>query len=154
MAEPHILGGRRLDALARTDTMPPELRAVVHEIGLPLVNLFIECGVTEPRHIRALVGACWTNAQGHANRNGGMAAQVDAMLIRQGGAVTAGMLALLLRQMTAGIIPASPTPEMVQASIAETGKHGLMSKEEKHRVRLRAGIRAGFAQYWPGVWNG
>jgi hypothetical protein len=153
MGEPHLLGRKRLAALDQTDDMPAELRAVVHEVGLPLVRIFMECGVTKPQHIRALVTACWLNAQGHTNRQPGLPAQIDALLIRQGGAVTSGMLALLLRQMGAGILPLSPSPLMVQASIEETGKHGLMGKEEKHRVRLLAGIRAGLAQHWPEVWN-
>lgn len=153
MGEAHLLGARRLRALDQTDALPAELRAVVHEIGLPLVRLFMDCGITEPRHIRALVTACWVNAQGHPNRKPGMASQIDAMLIRQGGAVTSGMLALLLRQTGAVILPVNPSPTMVQASIEETGRHGLMSKDEKHRARLRAGILAGMKEHWPEVWN-
>ena len=43
---------KRMD---RVDAMSPALRACVHEFGLTIVDQFIACGVTNPRHIRHLI---------------------------------------------------------------------------------------------------
>ena len=46
---------RRRARMDRVDRMSRELRACVHEFGLTVVDAFMQCGVTNPRHIRHLV---------------------------------------------------------------------------------------------------
>lgn len=41
--------------MAAVDAMAPPLRSLVHEYGLTIVNAFLQCGVTKPRHIKHLV---------------------------------------------------------------------------------------------------
>lgn len=43
---------KRMD---RVDAMPPDLRKVVHEYGLEVVQEFINCGVKTPKTIRHLI---------------------------------------------------------------------------------------------------
>lgn len=39
----------------RVDSLPKELRALVHEHGLTVVDAFLQCGVTKPKHIQHLI---------------------------------------------------------------------------------------------------
>lgn len=47
--------GKRIKRMNHVDNMPAELRALVHEYGLSIVQQFINCGVTKAGHIRHLV---------------------------------------------------------------------------------------------------
>jgi len=148
-----LIGSRRREALDRVDMMPPALRQCVHEFGLPIVEAFIQAGVTSPGAIRNIVRMCWVSAQGTGSEGrGGVERSIDAMLLREGGAPSALSLASLLRHMNSAILPMSPTDAMVDASIRETSRHGLMSKEMKHRVRLHAALRQAAHQHWPTLW--
>lgn len=151
----HQLSAKRRAALDAVDHLPPELRALVHDFGWPLVQTFLACGVTKPGAIRHLITMCWQNAQGAGTeRRRGMEAGIDAMLLREGGAPSAAVLAALLKGMGTAILPVNASDAMVRASIAETERHGLMSKEKKHRVRLLAAMRVSAAEHWPGLWGG
>lgn len=46
---------RRIKRMSRVDAMPPDIRALVHEWGLSITQAFLECGVTNPRHIRHII---------------------------------------------------------------------------------------------------
>lgn len=41
--------------MAEIDALPPALRACVHDLGWDLVKNFMDHGVSNPKHIRALV---------------------------------------------------------------------------------------------------
>lgn len=149
------LTGKRVRALGEVDAMPPALRACVHEFGLPIVQGFVDSGVSEPQRIRHLVLLCWTaaGAEGRGNGGGGFAPHIDALLVRNGGVTSADQLAALLRGMGAAMLPLGPSTVMVQASMAEVSKHGLLSKERKHELRLRAAMKAAARWHWPRVWR-
>lgn len=51
------------ERMRRVDAMPPALRQCVHDFGLTLVDQFVMCGVSNPRHIRHLITACWDTSQ-------------------------------------------------------------------------------------------
>lgn len=53
--KPKDAAQRRQDRMARVDAMSPKLRALVHEHGLTVVDQFIQCNVTNPRHIAHLI---------------------------------------------------------------------------------------------------
>lgn len=53
MAE--LIDIRRAERMDKIDRMPPELRALVHEYGLTVVNTLLQCGVTNPRRIKHIV---------------------------------------------------------------------------------------------------
>lgn len=141
-------------SLDRVDAMAGPLRACVHDFGLPIVEAFIHAGVTSPGAIRNIVGLCWSGAAATpSNGRRGIAAHIDALLLREGGAPHADALAALLRHSACAILPITATAAMVKASMAETDRHGTLSRERKHMVRLNAALRAGAAEAWPRVWS-
>lgn len=50
-----FVGRKRGARMAKIDALPPDIRALVHEYGYSVVENFMACGVTKPRHIRHLV---------------------------------------------------------------------------------------------------
>lgn len=148
------LSQRAVRSLSVVDGMTPELRACVHDFGLAIVDRFLQAGVKNPAQIRGIVLACWQNAgNGGPNRRSGFAADIDALLARQGFIPSSAALAALLHGSQIGIISVTPTHKMIDASIREAGKHGLLSKERKHMFRLQAALKTGFAEHWPEVWK-
>lgn len=147
----YTLSRQRLNALLRTDSLPADVRAMVHEVGLPIVEAFLQVGVTEARHMRHIARLFWSAAHGQDNARVGARANLDVMLRQSGGAPHSAALARLMASMQLVIVASHPTPRMVQASIAETGRHGLLSKEQKHHVRLAAAMKEGAAELWPDV---
>jgi hypothetical protein len=142
--------------LELTDEMSPALRQCVHEFGFPIVDAFLTLGVTQPRHIRHLVTACWLGARSPLDRprrsggpRSGLLDQLDWLLIQSGSAVSAETLLRLIKQSGFVILPLDPTNIMVDASIEATAEMGLVSKREKHRGRLAAALRAGAVRMWP-----
>lgn len=51
------LDRRRAERMARIDAMPPEMRELVHNYGLTVVDTCVALGVRKPRQIRHLVEA-------------------------------------------------------------------------------------------------
>lgn len=68
---------RQRKRMNRVDDMPPALRACVHDFGLTLVDQFIACGVTNPRHIRHLITACWQGSTEVGKRDFGWRSGFD-----------------------------------------------------------------------------
>ncbi|MEQ8450644.1 MAG: hypothetical protein RIB97_13245 [Nitratireductor sp.] len=134
------LSQKRIDALHTVDRMPSDLRACVHEFGLPIVTVMMQRGINNPDHIREIVAACWSGGRQHGQGNDSRGA-VDSLLAN--GIVTYDGLCrfLALRQLV--IAPISPTREMLDASMAAVSGHNVrVIKEEKHRRRLRAAMLA------------
>ena len=50
-----FVSGKRRARMSEIDRLSPELRELVHKYGYTVVNNFIACGVTKPKHIRHLV---------------------------------------------------------------------------------------------------
>lgn len=46
---------KRQRRMANVDTLPKDVRLLVHEYGLNVVKAFRDLGITQPRHIRHLV---------------------------------------------------------------------------------------------------
>jgi hypothetical protein len=46
---------KRRARMDRIDSLPPEVREIVHEYGSTVVNALIECGVSKPRHMRHII---------------------------------------------------------------------------------------------------
>lgn len=55
--------------MARVDAMPPELRALVYEHGLTVVDAFIQCGVTKASRIQHLIKTVRQGSVEIGNRN-------------------------------------------------------------------------------------
>lgn len=55
MYEQGWIDERRTKRMSKVDAMPPDVRALVYEYGLNVVNALMECGVKEPRRIKHIV---------------------------------------------------------------------------------------------------
>lgn len=133
---------RRAKSCDLVDNLSPGLRECVHEFGFAIVTACMTQGVKTPHGIRHLVNAIWAGARQPEQRSGA-AQTLDWMLIQAGAGISAATLRRVLAGYSLHIVPDSPTREMLAASMAEVSAFSeRMTKEEKHRRRLRAAIRA------------
>lgn len=136
----YTLSARRLEDLDSVDRMSPGLRACVHEFGLPIVRIMTKFGIRDPRHIREIVRECWLGGR-QAGQKSGAFNTLDVILAR--GPVSSMQLRRILEENNMAIVRAEPTRAMIEASMAEVSGHNVLcTREEKHRRRLRAAIRA------------
>lgn len=112
---------RAIARMQRVDDMPAEMRELVHDFGLTIVDAFVQSGVTKPNRIRHLIATVMKGAQEIGDRT-------DAPRM---GVIYA-------------LIPAQPTERMIAASMATVANHDVrVTKHEKHRLRLAAALKAG-----------
>ena len=114
---------RAQERMARVDAMPRELREIVYEFGLDVVQEFLNHHVTKPKSIKHLIATClaldYDNGQRRFAKNS-----------------TPG-----LRSNLHVSVPREPTKEMIEASMREVSGHEILcTKYEKHRRRLKAAI--------------
>jgi hypothetical protein len=137
---------RSLRALQRTDDLPPELRACVHQFGYAIVQACLDSGVTDAPRIEQLVYEVWQGARQPQQRTGtardGFVRFLDWVLIQAEANITADRLLWVLDRKGLALVPREPSEAMVEASIAAIADMGLLTKRHKHRVRLRAAIEA------------
>lgn len=139
-----MTNGERRSALVleAIDRLPADLRACVHEFGWAIVNAFLGQGIRSPRTIRFLVKEIWAGARQPTQRSGAYAT-LDWLLVQAGANISAATLQRILGEYSLAIVPVSPTRKMLNASMAEvSGFNARVTKEEKHRRRLRAAIQA------------
>jgi hypothetical protein len=150
-----ILSEKTLAKLDTVDRMLPEWRELVHEYGYEIVHLArdfrLSPGATRQFIQTVLLGSrSMVNGRGSARRGlRGVRRQLDAVLTLIGAPFHAEFLIRQLSDAGFVLVHKEPNEGMVDASIAETGKLGLVSKREKHRARLRAAIahaQASFAE--------
>lgn len=138
--EVYQLGAKRLKQLNEVDMMPGDLRACVHEFGYPIVKSCLDVGVREPRHIRQLVKEIWLGGR-QGSQTGGALYAVDTLLSH--GVVSLKGLVRMLNDSSMTIAPIEPTRAMLDASLEEVSGYNIRcTKEEKHRRRLRAALKA------------
>lgn len=147
---------RSIRAMIAVDNMPRGLRECVHEYGYAIVHAMVESGVTDPRNIHQLVKEVWAGARQPAQRTGRLGKarspildQIDWLLIQSEAGISAERLFRALDMSNVCVVPAEPSPAMVAASLDATNHMGRVTKEQKHRNRLRSAIRAGMARFVP-----
>lgn len=116
---------RRVKRMDRIDSMPKDMRELVHEHGLTVVDAFLACGVTKARHMRHLIKTIKQGGYeiGRRGKN----------YMPEGWGVSYEMV----------MVPSEPTRRMVEASMAEVANFDIeCTKYEKHRRRLVAAIKA------------
>lgn len=134
------LGPRRLAALDIVDRMPGDLRECVHEFGLPIVAVLTRHGVKDPKAIREIVKEIWLGPR-QGGQTGGALKTLDVILAR--GPISFKALSRMLADCTYVIAPLTPTKAMIDASLAEVSGHNVLcSKQDKHRLRLMAALKA------------
>lgn len=130
-------------SMETVDEMPPDLRACVHEYGLPIVRACLDAGVRQPNRIHQLVREIWEGARNSMQGRRPPGDMLDWLLIQAGASITAAQLGRVLHSQNLLIVPRFPTNVMVEASLATVANHGLIcSKREKHRLRLAAALAA------------
>jgi hypothetical protein len=139
-----LLPNNALGTCETLDRLPPATRALVHEFGYSVVRAFDMAGVRDPKTIRVLIYAVWLGARelGNSVPHGDSPRFVKTLNSMWHQFRNAEAMLSFLRTTSMVVVSREPTPAMVEASITETGKHGILSKEQKHRVRLRAAIKA------------
>ncbi len=145
---------RSLRQTQATDAMTPELRACVHEFGFPIVHAMLEAKVRKPSLIRQLVHEVWAGArqprQRAAKREVSPALNnLDWLLIQAKAEITAPELLRFLAMSGLVIVPREPSAAMLNASMTAIDGMGLLTKPEKHRIRLREAVKAGVCSMWP-----
>jgi hypothetical protein len=148
------LPDRALRALEETDGMPRELRECVHEFGYAIVRACLNAGVRDPARIRQLVAEIWRGARHQGGRRVGRPQSsalnlLDWVLLQAGAQITAAALIRLLDTNSLAVVVKEPTSAMVDASMSALDHVGFVSKRDKHKMRLRAGIAAAALTIFP-----
>jgi hypothetical protein len=105
----------------RIDSLPKEIRELIHEYGYTVVDAFLNQKVTKASAIRHLIQAV-------------MRGSLDASY---GGARNGQGRDLV-------VVPEHPTIAMVEASMATVANHDMeVDKFTKHRLRIDAALKAG-----------
>ena len=112
--------------MAKIDAMPKEIRELIHEEGLTVIQGFLDHGVKKAYAIRHLISLSRRGSIDVGTGVGGFGFVSDRVMCS---------------------IPMEPTPAMIDASMNEvSGFNVVVDKVEKHRRRLRAAIKAGAAK--------
>lgn len=112
---------RSIARMEKVDAMTPEMRILVHEYGLTVVQSFIDLKVDKPRQILHLIKTVLKGSVEIGDRT--MMPKLSSMKV---------------------YVPVEPTERMVLASMAQVSNFDMkITKYEKHRLRLKAAIEAG-----------
>lgn len=156
------LSKRRAGALAKTDAMPLALRECVHEYGYAIVNACINNGVTDPKRIHILVKEIWAGARQpaqerlvHAQGASPILKQIDWLLLQSEAKISAKTLVRTLYENNLVLVPLEPNPAAIAASMETvSGFNVRVTKATKHRMRLRAAVRASTRSMWGFLFDG
>ena len=150
-------GARSKSEFEWLDSQPKAIRQCCHEYGVSIVRVCMSVGVRDARQIHNLVREIWDGAR-HARQrnNNGRAARhaavdvIDWILINSNSELNSDSLVRSLWERNLVIVPREPDPAMVAASLEEVSGFNIRcTKEQKHRLRLRAGIEASARSLWP-----
>lgn len=135
------------------DAMPADLRSCVHEFGFAIVNVCLQAGVRKPSMIRQLVHEIWDGARQPSQRANGInnnsaIAKLDWLLLQEQCPVSANKLLRSLAQSNHFLVPRDPTTPMIAASMKAIETMGRLTKQDKHRIRLSAAIKANAQSMW------
>ena len=137
---------RRQKHLVDVDSLPTELKKLVHEFGYSVVFSCLDKGLTKPNLIRQLIVEIWEGSReiGQTRVKRGPLASLDKLLLEAEANISADKLLQFLNNHSWAIVPMEPMPSMVNASLGEVSGYNVKcTKAEKHARRLRAAIRAG-----------
>ena len=120
----HVVDQRRLAHMQTIDNLPEDWRALVHEHGFNVVMAMLDCGVKKAKHARHIINTVLDELS-----------PVRGSFSSQGTRTRA--------ENTLALIPREPTEAMINASMATVASFEVsVTKYEKHRLRLRAALRA------------
>jgi hypothetical protein len=126
--------------MSRVDNFPPQIRALIYEHGLGIIDAFIHCGVTDPRRIAHLIDTVRKGSGeiGDRSQSDEMKEKIEQHYAQY----------FLNRNLL--VVPKIPTKGMVTASVnalddAGIG-HTVVDRHRKHAVRLIHANLAGHAE--------
>jgi hypothetical protein len=139
--------------MATIDAMPKELRALVHEHGLTVIQAFVDGGLTKPKSINHIIdtirrgsGEIGPRESNIIHRKNSFAeSTIDEILNALHAPPIAVQIINYLLRRGKVITPTEPTEKMIQASmdavnpVSEGGE--LLNKRDKHKRRLRAALK-------------
>lgn len=130
-------------SLDRVDAMSAGMRRCVHEYGEIIVMVLHKHGIRRPEHIDEIVKEIWEGARQHRQRRP-LLGTLDWLLVQNGCDLSSATLGRILHNNSMAIVATEPTRAMLDASMRECSEfRDRVTKEEKHRRRLRAAVRAG-----------
>lgn len=140
----HLLDHNATGTCSAIDGVSTDARALVHEFGYSVVRAFDEAGIRNPKIIRNLIYAVWIGAREPGNKPAAASPQVFRALNAAWPHLqnAEGMHGFLCGVLKYTVAPILPSRAMINASMAEMGRHAVVSKEQKHRLRLQAALRA------------
>ncbi len=129
---------KRQQRMAEIDRLSPALRELVHEFNWNMVKAFLDNGVRDPKKIRHLIRAVSSGAASYGS--GRQFGEGASMKISN---ETSMELSLRHDLVLSWVVP---TDAMVRASMDAILPYvpgtPLLSKAEKHRIRLAAALKA------------
>jgi hypothetical protein len=139
-----ILGKRSVRSFDVIDNMPSNVKRCVHEYGYSIVEVLTKHGITNPRHIDEIVTRVWAGAR-NSNQKQNIFSGLDVLLGKD--ILTANALIAYLAENGMALVPICPTKAMTEASMETVSDFSLrITKEEKHKRRLMAALRAGMTE--------
>jgi hypothetical protein len=133
---------KRINSFVEMEAMSPAMRECVHEYGFAIVKACHVAGIKSPAALHQLVREIWEGArQPRQKRQTG--GTLDWLLLNAGAEISAAELERVLLNNNLAIVPINPTRAMLDASLQEVSGYNVRcTKEEKHRRRISAAIRA------------
>lgn len=137
---------------AHVDSLPADIRALVHDFGWGVVSAYLQAGVTKAKRIRHLIettlDGSWEIRSRRLNTQviSRAAERLNKCLSEFHLPANGQALVDSLRRNGAVIVCMQPTTAMVDASIHALHQpqyaNAYVTKQEKHRIRLTAALRA------------
>lgn len=141
----NMMAARTYRSLDFTDSLPPDLRACVHEFGTAIVEVLMKHGVRNPDHIKEVVMEVWRGSRSFAQKSDTPEPLrcVEWLMNQSGCDLPVKTLWRVLYLGGYAIVPLCPTRAMLDASMAAvTGGKVVCTKEEKHRRCYSAAVKA------------
>ena len=127
---------KRVNRMNEIDRLPADIRALVHEFNWTMIHPFLKAGIRDARQIRHLIRCVVHGAASHNGKN--------LPPIRPLRLSADTEMELALREDLA-VCEINPSDQMVQASMDAVLPYvpgtPLLTKREKHRIRLRAALQ-------------
>lgn len=132
---------KRVNRMNEIDRLPPAIRELIHEFNWKMINSFLQAGVTDARKIRHLIRCVM---EGAATYGGGHLQAKDPSQPPGLKLSNEATMELALRHDIV-VCHINPLDQVVQASMDAVLPYvpgtPLLTKREKHRIRLKAALQ-------------
>ncbi len=133
------------------DALPRELRGVVHDYGESPVRLLYRSGIRSAAQMRQIIVQIRVGSSENGNKRPKGTNRMEGLIDDLIGGMarpTTRELVAALRHLGLTVVPVEPTDDALLASMTAIDGMPPLTKEKKHRLRLRAALRAMDAGIW------